>query len=80
MIIFFVPDEIVYEQNVSEIDETIGFIGSFWLLFVHGKSEIIPMVFVIFLKVLLDLAVNVSAWDVSDHQIGSGFFSAQNLF
>lgn len=38
------------------------------------------MVLMVLLKVLLDLVVGISARDVSDHQVGSGFFSSEDLF
>jgi len=37
------------------------------------------MILMIFLKVLFNLVMRISAWNVLDHQVGSCFFAAENL-
>ena len=87
MVVLLIVNEVVDKEDVSKVNKTISLVGLQTLLVVprsvlpliHWQSEIIEMILMIFLKVLFNLVMRISAWNVLDHQVGSCFFAAENL-
>jgi len=65
---------------MSKVYEAVSFSGLVMLLFVHRNFQVIESVLVISIEISSNFLLGVSAWDISDHQIGSYLFTSQDLF
>ena len=73
-------EKVIYKQHMSKVYEAVSFSGLVMLFFVHRNFQVIESVLVISIEISSNFLLGVSAWDISDHQIGSYLFTGQDLF
>jgi len=82
VIVHLILDEIVYIENMPEINEGISFVYFFFLqclLLIDWQPQFIEPVLVVLFKVLFHLRMCIFQWDIADHQIGPLLLSPQDL-
>lgn len=54
---------------MAEVNETVSFVGLFWLSVVHWNCKVVELAAVIHLKVLLDIVSRIPARYIADHEV-----------
>ena len=80
MIVLFVLNEVIEEDNVTEIYKTVALVGLLWLPVVCWHVEVVKSTLVVYLKVLPEFLDRIPAWNVANHEIGPGLLATQYLF
>lgn len=80
VVILFILNEVIQEQNVSKVNEAVGSISFLRLSVVGRYIQVVESAFVIDLEVLSDILDGVAAGNVANHEVCSGFFTTQDLF
>lgn len=80
MVVFLIVDKVIYEEDVSEVDEAIALIRLLRIIiFIRRQLQIIKVVFMVFLKIILYFIVRIPARYIFHHQSRPSFFTCEYL-